>query len=189
MGKKKEDRKEVLRRNKKPLSNGTLVEVLEQKTEELYQKHSDIRKKTQSNRDKRRNKKYADSETRTSSLGEARIKDYLIANDIKFYTEHTFEELRNWFTGKHLRFDFFLPEYKLCIEYDGIQHFKYVKDFHGKNKEIGNKRLGAQIKRDEIKNKFCKAYAINLLRINYQQYHKIESILKGYLEKSFKALM
>jgi DNA-directed RNA polymerase subunit M/transcription elongation factor TFIIS len=55
------------------------------------------------------------------SLGESKINIWLTNNNIFFEEEKTFEECR--YKNK-LRFDFFLPNYNLCIEYDGEQHFE-----------------------------------------------------------------
>ena len=60
-------------------------------------------------------------------------------------------------------FDFYLPEHKCCIEYDGIQHFESI-EYWG-----GEKKLTSQRKRDEIKTNYCKDNNINLLRIKYNE--------------------
>ena len=39
------------------------------------------------------------------------------------FTDFHFNELKN----SHPRFDFYLPDYNLIIEYDGEQHFKEVR--------------------------------------------------------------
>lgn len=60
-----------------------------------------------------------------------------------------------------LPFDFYLPDYNSCIEFDGKQHFEPVNLFGGDN---GFKR---RQKLDEIKNLYCKKNKINLIRIPY----------------------
>jgi len=62
-----------------------------------------------------------------------------------------------------LRFDRFISELNLCIEYDGEQHFR-SSSFLG-----GNESLALIKKRDKIKTDFCKKNKINLLRIKYNQ--------------------
>ena len=54
-----------------------------------------------------------------------------------------------------LRFDFYLPTYNLCIEYDGEQHFSPI-DFANKGSEWANSSFNQNQKRDEIKNQYCK---------------------------------
>lgn len=69
---------------------------------------------------------------------------------------------------KNLRFDFFIPEANLCIEYDGIQHYENI---------FGNDAYLKTKNNDEIKDKFCLENKISLLRIPYYDFNKIESIL------------
>lgn len=103
------------------------------------------------------------------SKGEKIIRCYLEENLIRFESEKSFEECKNI---KKLRFDFYLPEYNLCIEYDGIQHFKPL-EFWG-----GNEALLERKKCDLIKTDFCISNNINLLRINYKE--NIKNKLKEY---------
>ena len=95
-----------------------------------------------------------------SSIGEEKIKYYLINKDIKFEIQKTFENCRN---KNPLKYDFYLPEYNTCIEYDGQQHFKPVEYFGGDEAFIIRK------KNDEIKTKYCLENNILLLRIRYDE--------------------
>ena len=95
-----------------------------------------------------------------NSHGENAIHKYLDARNIKFISQYAFDDCRN---KRKLPFDFYLPEYNLCIEYDGIQHFQPVVIFGG---EIAFERQKAN---DKIKTDYCKVRNINLIRINYQQ--------------------
>lgn len=56
------------------------------------------------------------------SLGEFKIKQSLEELKIPFIKEKTFPELVSD-NNVPLRFDFYLPQYNLIIEYDGEQHF------------------------------------------------------------------
>jgi hypothetical protein len=94
------------------------------------------------------------------SKGEKEIFNYLTSKSILFETQKTFDgcKLKN-----KLRFDFFLPEKNICIEYDGEQHFISVGKWGGiENLELIKKR-------DEIKSKFCQENNIQLIRINYKE--------------------
>lgn len=92
------------------------------------------------------------------SYGEKKIWDYLDSKKIKFIYNKSLNDCKN----KHkLRFDFYLPENKTCIEYDGIQHYKPIDLFGG---EI---EFNKTKKRDNIKNLFCEINEIELLRIPY----------------------
>lgn len=64
-----------------------------------------------------------------------------------------------------------MPKYNLCIEYDGEQHFTPVEHFGGLDFFITTKI------RDTIKNIYCEKNGINLIRISYKDYNKVEEIL------------
>ena len=64
-----------------------------------------------------------------NNKGESKIFNYLTKNNILFTSQHKFENCKHI---NRLPFDFYLPKYNLCIEYDGVQHFKPVKCFGGK---------------------------------------------------------
>ena len=72
---------------------------------------------------------------------------------------------------RKLKFDFYLLDYNICIEFDGYQHFKSVKWFGGDEYLDNIKR------KDNIKTQFCKDNNIELLRIKYNQINKIDEIL------------
>lgn len=92
------------------------------------------------------------------SRGEKEIALLLDENNISHLRQYKFEECKN---VNHLPFDFYLPEYNLCIEYDGRQHYEAVEFFGG---ERGLRYIQ---KNDEIKNKYCNDNNIKLLRIKY----------------------
>jgi very-short-patch-repair endonuclease len=110
------------------------------------------------------------------SKGVNKIVKILEANNIKFLNEYIFKECKN---EKSLRFDFYLPSYNMCIEFDGAQHFRSVEYWGG---EEGLKLIR---KRDKIKNDFCKENNIKLLRIPYWKIKNIEDIIKGALKGAF----
>ena len=70
-----------------------------------------------------------------------------------------------------LRFDFYLPEYNTCIEFDGLQHFKPIERFGGVEYFEDIK------KKDKIKNEFCFDNKIELIRISYKNLGKVEEVL------------
>lgn len=109
-----------------------------------------------------------------NSNGEEVIKEYLDRNNISYEREVAFEECRH---NKPLKFDFYLEEYNLLIEFDGKQHF--LESFSDKP---SNNSLKEIQKRDKIKNKFANEYEINLLRISYKEISKINKILDEYLK-------
>lgn len=91
------------------------------------------------------------------SKGEKEIRNYLINKKISFIPQHKFSDCKNL---KELPFDFYLPDYNTCVEFNGEQHFKPIKYFGGVDKF---KKV--QIN-DFIKFNYCKSNKINLIIIN-----------------------
>lgn len=87
-----------------------------------------------------------------SSKGEELISNLLQENNISYIYQKRFPE---WLGLQSL--DFYLPEYNIAIEYQGIQHFK----LGGWN--INDEVLENIIRRDKIKYKLCKENNIHLL--------------------------
>ena len=93
--------------------------------------------------------------------------DFLRNNNIEFIPQYVYEECKYI---QPMPFDFYLPKYNLCIEYDGEQHFN-AHSFNCK-KESKKQRLENLKKlqsHDQIKNNYCKSHNINLLRIKYDE--------------------
>lgn len=110
---------------------------------------------------------------KNKSKGEEQIKNFLKENYTAFKRQKTFHDCINPETKKRLRFDFYLIKENVCIEYDGHQHFNPI-EFWG-----GQKALDENIKRDNIKNEYCKNKNIRLIRINYKE--NVGDILKKEL--------
>ena len=109
------------------------------------------------------------------SVGEKMIRLWLESKGMVYIYQHIFDECRDI---NALPFDFYLPDYNCCIEYDGIQHFKPV-DFAGEGEEIALKKFEYTQKHDNIKNEYCEDNNIKLLRIAY--YENIEEKLNNFL--------
>ena len=92
------------------------------------------------------------------SLGERLIDNILTDNKIDFVRQKRFDDCKNILT---LPFDFYLPEYNTCIEFDGIQHFQPV-EFFGGDDEFSRLKIN-----DAIKTEYCKFNNINLIRLPY----------------------
>ncbi len=97
------------------------------------------------------------------SRGEREVKRILEEFSIEYEEQKTFDGCKNILP---LRFDFFLPEYNCCIEYDGLQHFQPVC-FGGCSEEKAICDYERTKSNDRIKNKFCSDNNIRLLRIPY----------------------
>lgn len=110
------------------------------------------------------------------SHGEREISNILTSLGVKYEKQFVFEGCKN---ERDLPFDFFLPDYNTCIEYDGGLHFKETKWTTSEEFELIKKR-------EEIKNKFCKENSINLLRIPYLYFNRLREILTQQLNSDFK---
>lgn len=90
--------------------------------------------------------------------GEALVRQVLISNNIKYIYGYQINDLVD--KGR-LHFDFWLPDFKIAIEYDGLQHYKPIEYFGGKN------AFERQHKHDLMKDKYCEDRGISLIRIPY----------------------
>lgn len=108
------------------------------------------------------------------SKGEYAIYQVLEKLGLFFLTQYSFEDCVNDKTQAKLKFDFYLPDYNCCIEYDGTSHYTPNKYGSWNTEEsVKNTRY-----RDSIKNTYCKKRGISLIRIPYWDYDKID---KDYL--------
>jgi len=104
-----------------------------------------------------------------SSHGEKYILDVLLDLELMYIREQTFSDCKY---KALLRFDFYLPDFNLCIEFDGIQHFEPVSFFGGK---IGYELI--RIK-DKIKDQYCLKHGLRLIRIPYYNFNRIDQIIE-----------
>ena len=95
-----------------------------------------------------------------SSKGEKLISGILNENNIKFIPQHRFNDCKDKIK---LPFDFYLPDYSICIEYNGIQHYKPVEYFGGVD------GLKEQQRRDKIKLNYCDNNEILLIVVKYNE--------------------
>lgn len=101
--------------------------------------------------------------------GEDRIIEILHNFNCNFIHQHKFEDCKD---KKCLPFDFYLPDFNLCIEFDGEQHYK---------PKFGMDNFIQTQKHDKIKNEYCESHNIELLRIPYWEGSNSESIIKNKL--------
>jgi hypothetical protein len=99
-----------------------------------------------------------------TSKGEMLISSILEKYNIKYIPQKKFKGLKY---KKSLIFDFYLPQYNCCIEFDGEQHFRPIEYWGGEKtfEDIKN--------RDIIKNEYCKLNNIRLIRFSYKDNHDI----------------
>lgn len=102
---------------------------------------------------------------KTMSVGELSIERFLINNNLSFEKQKYFHDL-----GK-LSYDFYLPDLKILIEYQGQQHYEPVKVFGGEEQFLIQKQ------RDKIKKEYAIKNGYTLLEIPYYHLYKIDSYL------------
>lgn len=115
----------------------------------------------------------------SSSIGRYCMYLFSLELNSECVLEHTFDWLINPLTNSKMRLDGYFSEYKLAIEYDGIQHFKYIEHIH---KNYENYKMA--IEHDKIKDQLCKENGITLIRIKYDEKLNRELVkqkLKDYL--------
>lgn len=117
------------------------------------------------------------------SKGEKRIRYYLQNNGIGFDAQKEFDGLIGT-GGGNLRYDFYISDLNLLIEYQGKQH-EVAVDFDGDGK--GQEKFEKQQEHDRRKREYAKSHNIDLLEIWYPDYENIETILVEYLGNKLAA--
>lgn len=107
--------------------------------------------------------------TKRESSGEYKIRSILEENKIDYEPQKRFEDCID---KRSLPFDFYLPSYNLCIEYQGAQH--YEPNAHFKN-------FDKLTLHDNIKKQYCKKNNIKLLCIPYWE-NNIENLILNNLK-------
>ncbi len=110
---------------------------------------------------------------------EESTKEFLIENDIPFEEQKSFE----WLKFKSpMRLDFYLPQYNVAIECQGIQHFKPLEHFGG------NEAFEYSIEKDKKKASLCAENGIKLMYFSNERYgnflgekvyHSLSKLIKG----------
>jgi len=104
------------------------------------------------------------------SQGENKISKWLEDQSIFFITQKKFNNCKY---KNRLPFDFYLPEYNTCIEFDGEQHFKGWHLSKNKSKDLELTKI-----KDNIKNMYCISNKIRLIRIPHTSINDISIILE-----------
>ena len=114
------------------------------------------------------------------SKGEVKIKDWLIQNKITFIKQCFFNDCKY---KARLPFDFYLPDYNTCIEFQGQQHYTPVRFAKSQTLKEAEEALRINKIRDGIKKEYCKKNGIILLEIKYDE--NIEEKLENFF-RDFK---
>lgn len=115
-----------------------------------------------------------------ASGGENIIVNFLDKYKIIYEAQKKFKDCKD---KTYLRFDFYLPDYTMCIEYQGKQHyeegFNFYMDFL-KDPIKARKSFEDVKRRDQIKRDYCSSHNIDLVEIRYDEdiKQKLSEILR-----------
>lgn len=110
----------------------------------------------------------------TNSVLEYRVSHYLKDNKIDYIHTYRFEDLRGVNDGQ-LSYDFYLPDYNILIECQGVQHERPIEYFGGDD------QFYIQQEHDKRKRKYAEQHKINLVEIWYYEANNINQILDNIL--------
>lgn len=114
---------------------------------------------------------------RRASKGEKKIAQFFDSHNINYVREKTFVKCVNA-KSNSLRFDFYLEQFNLLLEYQGHHHIKPINKY--KRAKIVHEKT---VVHDNIKEKFATENEINLFKILYTEYDNIETILETVLKE------
>lgn len=97
------------------------------------------------------------------SHGERRMSKWLIEHDVDFVPQQSFPGLVG-VRGCPLRFDFYLPKYKLCIEVDGPQHYEWIPGMMTKEAFLDLQE------HDRRKAVYCASHGLQLIRVKISDF-------------------
>lgn len=130
---------------------------------------------TKSQKRKKRSRRYYQG--KRISKGELKIAQFFDRYNIKYIREKTFNDCINS-NGNLLRFDFYLEQFNLLIEYQGQHHEKPINKY--RRAQLVHKKT---VQHDLIKKQFVFNNQINLIEIYYINYDNIDQILSDLLEE------
>lgn len=113
------------------------------------------------------------------SKGEKKISQLLDSKNIHYIREKTFEECVSTRNVK-LRFDFYLPDYGMLIEYQGQHHYFPVNEYKRAQRAHQKTKVHDRIKKD-----FISKSDLELVEISYQQYGELEEIIDRIIEVKY----
>ena len=111
-----------------------------------------------------------------SYTGENKIKRFLNENNIQFSFRKTYPDLRD---VDPLSYDFYIPFLELLIEYNGIQHYKWVPFFQPTIEHFHKQQI-----HDKMKLDYANKNGIKFEIIHYKENveNRMKEILKKYTE-------
>lgn len=123
--------------------------------------------------------KYQCNECRTKqSAIAAKVELWLNKNHFSYSKEKIFKDCKN---KKSLPFDFYLKDYRACIEVDGVGHYRPVA--FGGQKENAQYNYEQRVQNDSIKTEYCRKNNIPLLRLPFWEIENdnYEELLNSFI--------
>lgn len=111
----------------------------------------------------------------SSSNGEKLVEEFLKENNINYIKEFTKNDLKHI---NNLRIDFYLPDYDVAIEFNGLQHYQPIDHFGGYSGYIKT------IERDAAKYAWCKNNNVKLFIIRHDE--NVHESMKKIRSKLYK---
>ncbi len=110
------------------------------------------------------------------SKGEKRIAVYLDSTHVNYVMEKTFDDCLSP-NNRHLRFDFFLPDYNILIEFQGHHHYKPVNKY--RKAQISHNKT---VRHDKIKRAYTFNSGLWLVEIPHWLVDEVETGISALLE-------
>lgn len=105
------------------------------------------------------------------------ISKILDSLEIQYISQYSYPDCK---FKKRLRFDFYLPNYNILIEAQGMQHYQFVK--YMPNGTCSYSNFLNSLKRDQIKREYCKKNSIPLLELKYNETNLFKKQIQDFLK-------
>lgn len=112
-----------------------------------------------------------------SSQGEKRLRQIFIQHGIKFIQQFRLPDINLLY-----RYDFYLYELNILVEFHGLQHYEPVNVFGG------DEQFALQQKRDAMKKSLARDRRIPLLEFDYRQFKWSKDRFEQFVMQSVMAL-
>jgi len=116
-----------------------------------------------------------------TSHGERLIQKILDSHGVWYEREKRFDGLCGATPNSRLRYDFYLPDHNLLIEYDGEHHFMSVNVKGRMTKSQAQNNHHRTILNDQKKDLYAATHNIRLLRVPYTDQSNIDKIISEVL--------
>lgn len=114
------------------------------------------------------------------SKGEQKIATWLEQNNMEHRFQYSFDDLKANDGINSLRYDFFLPNEEMLIEFDGPHHEQPIT-YAGTGEEKAERTHLLTVEYDRKKEDYAKENGYTILRIPYNCLKEIEEVLSSNL--------